>query len=86
MEQIPAWIWPIATLLSGGFGGWVGVKVAVTKLEVQMTRALEDIARHERILGQHNDDLLTHDMELETALTTLKLKRVRRQPLRGWET
>lgn len=86
MDQIPQWIWPIATLLAGGFGGWVGVRVAVTKLEVQMDRVLSDLTRHERLIGQLNDDSLTHDQELELLADKAGMKRVRRQPLRGWET
>lgn len=84
-DQIPQWVWPIATLLSGAFGGWVGVKVSVAKLEVQLARALQDIAQHDRMLTLHEEDLRVLDTESDMAFDKLELKRVKRQPHRGWQ-
>lgn len=78
-------MWPLITVISAGLGAWVGVRVAVTRLEVEMKGALSQLTRHEREIAQHNDDLLVHDMELEQALNKLELKRHRRQALRGWD-
>lgn len=86
MDQIPQWVWSLVTLVGASAGAWASVKVAVAVLTVEMKDVKEDVKRHERLIGQHNDDLLTHDVEIEQAFDKLDLKRVRRQPLRGWET
>jgi hypothetical protein len=72
----------VATAVLSGFGSWVAVKIAVAKLEVRMQTAGDTIERHDLTLRQLNDDALIHDMELESALSALKLPRVRRQRVR----
>lgn len=51
-----------------------------------MERVLVDLGRNTAKIAKHEEDLLTHDMELEQALGKLELKRARRQVLRGWDT
>lgn len=85
MTDVPQWVWPLLTLASSALGSWAAVKISVARLEVQVSRALEDIKYSRRELDQHNEDLLVHDMEIEDILSNLKIPRKRRQPLRGWE-
>lgn len=89
MDQIPQWFWPLLTLLtglgSGVLGGWVGVKVAVAVLTDRMARMQGDVQRHERLIGIHDEDLRVLDTETDLAFDKLGLKRVKRQPHRGWE-
>lgn len=72
---------PGLTLICGLAGGFAGARGAIVRLETQMA----DVLKRLEILGQrghrHNDDLLIHDMELETVLAKLDIPRARRQRL-----
>lgn len=81
--DIPAGLWPLLTLLAGAGGAWVGVKLTVAQLQVKMDQVQQDVKEHGEIIARHNDDLLVHDMEIESALGQLDLPRARRQRLRG---
>jgi len=70
---------PILSLLGGIAGAWVGVKVNIVRLETQMEDVRERLESARSRLHRHNNDLLIHDMEIETALTKLDIPRVRRQ-------
>lgn len=82
---MPQWVWPILTVLASAIGSWAAVKVSVARLEVQMDRAIKDIAANRQEIDILTDDSRVHDVELENVLNKLQLSRVRRQPLRGWE-
>lgn len=86
MTDVPPFIWPLISLFASGLGGWIGVRIAVTRLETQMVRVIADVDRHSRELGRHAEDLTIHDMELEQVLNHLDMKRAPRQRLRGWDT
>lgn len=78
---MPEWLIPVLTFMSGIAGGFMGARGAQIRLETQMVDVRERIdAMHKRV-SRHNDDLLVHDMELETALAKLDVPRVRRQRL-----
>jgi hypothetical protein len=83
---MPTWFWPFLSFLGGLVGAWVAVKVNVVRLQTQMELVLKDVATNKIRIAQHNEDLLTHDMELEHVLDALKLKRARRQPLRDYDS
>jgi hypothetical protein len=85
VETLPAWVWPFLSAVASAVSAWTAVKVSVVRLQTQMETVIHDTKVNTRVLAQHNDDLLTHDMEIEQALAKLDLKRARRQPLRGWE-
>lgn len=70
---------PILSLLGGIAGAWVGVKVNIVRLETQMEDVRERLENARTRLHRHSNDLLIHDMEIETALVRLDIPRVRRQ-------
>ena len=82
MVGIPDWLIPLLSALGGAVGSWVAVKVSVTRLEVQMEQAKKSVESHGVDIQRYGDDLLIHDLEIETALAKLGLARVRRQRLR----
>lgn len=82
---INAWLPIIAAfvgLLSGAVGAYLGIKVAVTRLEVWREIILGRLGALERNSDLHRDDLYAHDFEIGTALEKLGLKRVSRQRIR----
>lgn len=76
---MPEWFIPLASLIGGIFGAWVGVKVNIVRLETQMQGVLKSLGSAKRRLSRHNDTLLVHDIEIESVLTKLEMPRVRRQ-------
>jgi hypothetical protein len=85
--QIPITAWlPLITcvvgLLSGAAGAYIGVKVAVTKLEVWREIIIGRLGALERNTDLHRDDIYAHDFELGTILEKLGLNRVSRQRIR----
>lgn len=70
---------PLLSLMGGIFGAWVGVKVNIVKLETQMEDVRTRLDGVHKRLHRHNDTILIHDMEIETALAKLDVARIRRQ-------
>lgn len=68
-------------MICGLAGGFAGARGAIVRLETQM----EEVRKRLETLGhkthRHNDDLLVHDMELESVLAKLDMPRARRQRL-----
>lgn len=75
------WLIPVLTFISGIAGGFMGARGAIIRLETQMADVRTGLEKLNKTTSRHNDDLLVHDMELETALTKLDIPRVRRQRL-----
>lgn len=69
----------LAAVVGGIFGGWVGVKVAIVRLETQMEDVRTRVDGIHKRMHRHNDTLLIHDGEIEQAFNKLELRRVRRQ-------
>ena len=70
-------------LSAGGLGSWIGVRIAVTRLEVWRqvdAKSIETIAAR---VSVHSEDLLVHDLELGQVMQYAGLDRVRRQMVRG---
>ena len=80
MTDLP-WLIPVLTFLSGVAGGFMGARGAIIRLETQMVDVREGLKKLNDKVSRHNDDLLVHDMELETVLTKLDIPRIRRQRL-----
>lgn len=75
------WLIPVLTFISGIAGGFMGARGAIIRLETQMADVRTGLEKLNTKTNRHNDDLLVHDMELETALAKLDIPRVRRQRL-----
>lgn len=69
----------VAAVAGGIFGGWVGVKVAVVRLETKMDMAEDRLEVLHKRSHRYSNDLLIHDMEIEQAFGKLEIPRVRRQ-------
>jgi hypothetical protein len=74
-------ILPGLTLLCGLAGGFAGARGAIVRLETQMDEVRKRLEALGTRMHRHNDDLLIHDMELETVLAKLDIPRARRQRL-----
>lgn len=72
---------PGLTLICGLAGGFMGARGAIVRLETQMEEVRKQVQVLSSRMHRHNDDLLIHDMELESALGKLDLPRARRQRL-----
>lgn len=79
---MPEWLIPILTFLSGVAGGFVGARVPVVRLETQMADVLKWKEGIQTRVGNHNEDLFTHDVELQQLMAAANLPRVSRQRLR----
>ena len=74
------WVISLVVGLCGGLiGAYVGLKVGLAKLQIHMQYVRERL----EILGQrshvHNEDLLVHDMEIDTLMGQLAIPRAKRQ-------
>lgn len=83
-QELAPWMILIAAAspLLGALGAWVGVKIAVAKLQVRSDDHHERLELIDLSVKRLNDDSLIHDMEIESALGALKLPRARRQRAR----
>lgn len=72
---------PGLTLICGLAGGFAGARGAIVRLETQMADVLKRLETLGQRAHRHNDDLLIHDIELETVLAKLDIPRARRQRL-----
>jgi hypothetical protein len=79
---MPEWLMPLLALLGGFSGAWIGMSSKLTRLEVEVRALTAWRERAHKQLHDHNDDLLIHDIELQTALTRLEIPRAVRQRLR----
>lgn len=80
-------IWmPLVTLFVGIFGGglgaWIGVKVAIARLEFWKEMTDGKIKELNQRSDWHHDDLMAHDFELAMALPKIGLGRAPRQRIR----
>jgi hypothetical protein len=79
---MPEWLIPVLTFLSGIAGGYVGARVPVVRLETQMLDLLQWKSQASDKISRYNEDLFTHDVELQQVMVKLDLPRVSRQRLR----
>lgn len=79
---MPDWLIPVLTFLSGVFGGFIGARVPIVRLETQMTELLKWKEATHRRAYILNEDVLIHDVEIEQLSRKVGLERVRRQSMR----
>jgi hypothetical protein len=76
---VPEWLFPALSVAGAIVGGWLGVKITVTRLETQMESVLERL----KVLGDrshsHNDVILTHDAEIDEIMRRLDMDRAPRR-------
>jgi len=77
-EMIPV-LSLLAAVIGGVFGAYVGVKVNIVKLETKMEMVEERLEGVHKRSHRHNNDLLIHDMEIQSVFEKLEMDRVRRQ-------
>lgn len=70
---------PLLSLIGGIFGAWVGVKVNITRLETKMEMVETRLDVLQKRSHRYANDLLVHDVEIESALVKLSIPRARRQ-------
>lgn len=75
----PEWVIPALTFASGVAGGFAGARGAIVRLETQMVDVRARLEGLYAKVNRHNDDLLIHDIEIQTALIKLDIQRARRQ-------
>ncbi len=73
----------IIGLMAGGVGSWVGVRIAVTRLEVWRQVDSESIRTMAERLAVHSEDLLVHDLEIGQLMRHTGLDRIQRQGVRA---
>jgi len=64
---------------SGWLGAWMGLRIAVVKLEMRQTVDSAAITRLAVDVSAHRDDLLFHDVEIGELYRDAGKERVRRQ-------
>lgn len=73
---------PLLSIVMGGVSAYLGVRVALVRLETQMANALDRLERLHRRTSVHGEDLLIHDMEIGTVMEKLQMRREVRQRVR----
>jgi hypothetical protein len=66
-------------LVSAGLGGFIGVKMSVTRLQTQMESVLERLKTLGERSHDHNDVILIHDGEIAEIMRKLDMDRVPRR-------
>ena len=79
---MPDWLIPVLTFISGIFGGFIGARVPIVRLETQMSEMLEWKGRIHRRTSNLSEDVLVHDIEIEQLCRKVGMERARRQEIR----
>ena len=79
---MPDWLIPVLTFISGIFGGFIGARVPIVRLETQMAEVLEWKGLIHRRTHDLSDDVLIHDVEIEQLCRKVGMERARRQEVR----
>lgn len=79
---MPEWLIPVLTFMTGGLGGYLGASRKVIVLEARVADLLYWQKGVDRKLGQHGEDLLIHDTEIDRLCEKTGVPRVRRQLMR----
>lgn len=81
--NMPSWLIPLLSLLGGFVGAWVGMTYKLARLEAHSEEYAKWKERAHKQLHEHNEDLLIHDIELDSVMRRLDMPRARRQEVRG---
>lgn len=79
---MPDWLIPVVTFISGIFGGFIGARVSIVRLETQMAEVMKWKEVVHRRTHNLNEDVLIHDIEIEELMRKNGLDRIRRQAAR----
>jgi hypothetical protein len=79
---VPEWLIPVLTIIAGGVGGYIGAVTKIAVLELQMREVLEWKSKATEKLSWHNEDLLIHDVEIQTLCNKSEIPRALRQRTR----
>lgn len=71
----------VVGICGGVIGAYVGMKVGIVKLEINMEGVQKRLDSAHSLIAVHGDDLRTYDYELEDVMRKLELPRKKRQ---GW--
>lgn len=58
------WLLPIITIIGSIGGSYIGMKMALTRLETQMNNALDEIKELRRVKHEHAGFINEHEMRL----------------------
>ena len=73
---------PLMSVLAAAVGSWIGVKIALSTLQLRVDRIEKLVDMDNATIHRHAEDLLVHDLEIDSALVKLDIPRVRRQRVR----
>lgn len=76
---MPDWLIPVLTFLSGVFGGFLGASRKVGIIEVKLEELIEWRNSISNKIAEHNEDILVHDIEIQTLCAKSAVPRARRQ-------
>lgn len=77
---MPPWLPAlIASAAGAGFASYIGVKVALTELRVQMADVREWVKELRKRVHTHNDTILIHDGEIAEIMRKLDMQRIPRR-------
>ncbi len=80
--EIPQWLIPALTMLMGAVGGYFGASRKVVVLETYLEGLLKWKEETHLQVHAHNEDLLIHDIEIQTLCAKTGVPRARRQVFR----
>lgn len=78
---MPEWLPTLATVLGAGLASYVGVRVALAELRVQMVDVREWVKELRKRSHGHTNRLLIHDGEIGEIMRKLEMQRFRQRPL-----
>ncbi len=83
MSDVPTWALPLATLITGWLGGYMGASRKIMVLEIHITELLKWRKETDEKLVEYNEDLIVHDIEIQNLSAKAGVPRAQRQRLRG---
>lgn len=78
---MPDWLPALITVVGAGLASYVGVKVALAELRVQMADVREWVKELRKRVHSHHNRLLIHDGELDQLMEKAGIQRYKRRSL-----
>jgi hypothetical protein len=82
MNVMPEWLIRVLTFVTGGLGGYIGASRKVIVLEMKVEDLLKWKEKAHTSLHAYNEDILIHDIELQTIMSKTGIPRAKRQRYR----